>query len=292
MASPAAAGAEAGAGASANNILRRFMERSRPRPSFFIERGADNKLYEVKNPSDATWKFPDGTLFLDYIASHRAEKPIGRGGFGFAFLLTFGENHYVLKRIYKPGAKGRREIVNLAELDGSPFVLYLLAGAVFSDYAYILSPYVPGVRLDDWLDTHPGKEDRIRVYNQLLEGLEYIHSKGIVHRDVKPQNIWVPDDISKPAFYLDFGTSVRIGEKNTFSGTEHYMPYGKLGRLGIQTPELNYFSLGIIFEEDPVPDGVFEVNLRRFNIKANTLKGKRFSRKGRKSRRNKNHYSN
>lgn len=50
-------------------------------------------------------------------------------------------------------------------------------------------------------------EDRISVMNQLVEGVKYIHSRGIVHLDLKPQNILIKDGQIK---IIDFGIALPI----------------------------------------------------------------------------------
>lgn len=55
----------------------------------------------------------------------------------------------------------------------------------------VVMEYVDGVRLDVWLAERRGKEDRLRLVEELLDAVDYIHSKGVVHRDLKPDNILV-----------------------------------------------------------------------------------------------------
>lgn len=232
--------------------------------------------------------FDTGSTFVNFIESihfkHERPMMIARGAYGNIYYIEKDGKQYILKHIKTyPRYKYRslQESVNneiniLLAVDGSPFVVKLLAAIVLSTEAYLLFPYVPGSMLTDWLDAHPEKTDRMRVYNQLLEGIEYIHSKGIIHRDVKPDNIWVPDDPTLPAFYLDFGISVPNGSNMEYFGTNYYMPYGTVGSKGKQTVDLNYYALNKIFIDNPLPNSIKMV-------KAGP--GTRYARRRRNSRR-------
>ncbi len=92
---------------------------------------------------------------------------------------------------------------------------------------------------------------REEVLYQLATGLEYIHKMGMVHRDIKPQNvlIWVNPKKEEEVLmkWADFGLSKKVNEKGSFSisgvglqGTENWL-----------APEL----LKILIQEDELTDG-------------------------------------
>lgn len=63
--------------------------------------------------------------------------------------------------------------------------------AIYPDMKYIVMEYLDGITLKEYLDKKgalPWKEACIYI-GQVLRALEHAHSKGVIHRDIKPQNI-------------------------------------------------------------------------------------------------------
>ena len=55
----------------------------------------------------------------------------------------------------------------------------------------IVQEYVDGETLSDWLSHHPSQKERSRICSELLSVMEYLHRKGVVHNDLKPDNILI-----------------------------------------------------------------------------------------------------
>ncbi|MBS3808724.1 MAG: serine/threonine protein kinase, partial [Desulfobacterales bacterium] len=89
--------------------------------------------------------------------------------------------------------------------------------------AFIIMEYLEGKPLRRILDTLGSLEyGKIANYlTQILKGLSYAHSQGIIHQDIKPANIFVlPDDMIK---ILDFGLACAPGTENfNLAGTIFY----------------------------------------------------------------------
>ena len=113
--------------------------------------------------------------------------------------------------------------------------------------------------LNDFIKTFPSLEEIRQVVSGLLEGLNYLHEHGVIHRDIKPQNILLHKEsgvwITKVA---DFGLAKKIEKEGHVSskllGTVEYMApeqfdtkkYGIDGQL---STNLDLWALGIILFE-------------------------------------------
>ena len=70
----------------------------------------------------------------------------------------------------------------------------------------IVQEWIDGTTLGEWLRTKPSKAARKRVFSQLMDALEYIHSLQLVHHDLKPDNILITRNGANVKL-IDFGLS-------------------------------------------------------------------------------------
>jgi len=184
--------------------------------------------------------------FHDFIESgeYRTTTKAGKGSYGFVYRFEKGGQEYILKA-YEQGINKddiNNEIDALIALNGSPYVVKLLAAEVYPTKAFLLFPYVEGQTLDKWLATAPSLEEENRVFRELRRGYMDIHSQGYIHRDIKPENIWVPSDTSLPPFYLDFGLAAPITETKSGEDRGAIKAYkentGQTGEI-LQTQAIN-----------------------------------------------------
>ena len=118
---------------------------------------------------------------------------------------------------------------------------------------YIAMEYVPGGSLKDLiLRRGPlGPSEAARLASQVAEALHAAHRRGIVHRDIKPQNVLL--DEAGDAKVADFGIALAASRSSTSGtnllfGTPSYMsPEQAMGeRVG---PESDLYSLGVVLYE-------------------------------------------
>lgn len=121
--------------------------------------------------------------------------------------------------------------------------------------------YVPGVELFDAIIARAQytETDARPIFQQLAAALAFLHSKSIIHRDVKPENCIITEDATGAPLLklLDFGlaTSSDYGSTaKTFVGTPCYLaPEIELARggseesgYGTQVSDLTYSFIGVI----------------------------------------------
>jgi serine/threonine-protein kinase len=117
----------------------------------------------------------------------------------------------------------------------------------------MVNEYINGQTLRDKLNFsavhHLSALEACEVMSQLTSGVQYIHEHGLVHRDLKPDNLFYLADGSVKI--SDFGISAPIGEKNSgdaVTGTVYYTaPEVLMG--GPAEIAGDIYSMGIIFYE-------------------------------------------
>ena len=152
-------------------------------------------------------------------------------------------------------AETRRELElqAMARLN-HPNLVTLFDGAVRGDGPpYLVLEYVPGPNLAARLRGGPLPEPAVRVLGaQLAAGLAYVHSQGLVHRDVKPANILL-NEVDGRARLSDFGVVRMVGRPQVTSaeltiGTAYYLAPEQAAGSAVG-PEADVYALGLVLLE-------------------------------------------
>jgi hypothetical protein len=179
---------------------------------------------------------PSGPLVLD---RYRLERRLGAGAFGTVWLarderLERDVAVKILPRERVIGGRFEREARAAARL-AHPAIVTLYEAAVDDEGAYLVSELVRGPTLDTLLEAGQlSDRDVVSIALALCDALQHAHAQGVVHRDVKPSNILVPEappSATQVAKLTDFGVARVVGG-DTLTKTGDV-----LGTLAYMAPE-------------------------------------------------------
>jgi len=112
--------------------------------------------------------------------------------------------------------------------------------------------YVDGKTLSQVISDNDiqNDDDKIFILRQVLEGLKYIHNKGLVHRDLKPDNIMVSNR-TRSVKIIDFGLAVSdsFEDKLKVAGTPKYMSPEQKVNSSVIDQQSEIYSFGLIMAE-------------------------------------------
>jgi serine/threonine-protein kinase len=156
--------------------------------------------------------------FIETLSSHLSdcyavERELGGGGMSRVFVAMEKklERRVVIKVLPEDVAAGissdrfRREIQLAAKLQHPHIVPVLSAGEV-DGKPYFTMPYIDGESLRQRID-RGGElplDDALRILRDVASALSYAHKNGVVHRDIKPDNVMLEDEY---ALVTDFGVA-------------------------------------------------------------------------------------
>lgn len=188
---------------------------------------------------------------------------LGKGGFGRTYLAQdtdkLNERCVVKQLTYQSSDAWMKqkaiqlfegEAQQLQQLGAHPQIPALLGYFEEGGCLYLVQQFIEGKNLKQFLDYQgplPGEQIR-QILLSLLPVLQYIHERGVVHRDIKPDNIMhLPG--SRKYILIDFGVAKPIPDRAIeHSGTVIGSPgYAALEQMheGIATPSGDLFGLGV-----------------------------------------------
>ena len=203
-----------------------------------------------------------GTRLDGYVI----RSPLGEGGMGRLYLANAPSGDFVAIKTLRTEfaeaedhARFEREAEILSRIQ-HPAVLPLLDEGLSEDgVRYLVLPAVEGETLQEALlrTNRPTLSDAFAIANALLGALEAIHDAGVIHKDLKPENVMLRDRAGAGFLYvIDFGLSHLNGQEvggpalfttgtSDLFGTPSYLApeqiYGD--RL---TPQVDLYAFGVI----------------------------------------------
>ena len=206
------------------------------------------------------------------------DRVLGQGGFGITYAATDHKtgNKVAVKEFFPDtmatrqgttvvsftGERGESfaygkdrfldEAQTLAQFIGNENIVRIHTYFEENGTAYFVMDYVEGTSFDVYIREHGGKldwEETAKILIPVMDALGAVHSKGIVHRDVTPDNIYITKDGSVKL--LDFGAArYSLGDKSRSLDVvlKHgFAPKEQYTRRGKQGPFTDIYALGATF---------------------------------------------
>ncbi len=193
---------------------------------------------------------------------YRIIRKIGEGGMGTVYLAEdIHMQQEVAIKLLHPALTKDPDIVERFKTEAKaqyklthPYIVKLTRLVQFGEHYFIVMEYVEGMTLKEMLKkTGLLPEDRaLPIFHKILRGLEYAHSQGIIHRDIKPGNIMI-DKNGNPKI-TDFGIAKILGDKGmtqtgTKLGTVYYMSPEQIKNPKGVDQRTDIYSLGVTLYE-------------------------------------------
>ena len=196
---------------------------------------------------------------LNYVNQYEIIKPIKSGGYGEVLLgkNVLSNKLISIKRINIKGFSTNdlynfsRETLYLSNLKHKN-IIKMYCSYQYKDYLYNVMDYAEGGELTQLINSDIEiPENKIKdIFKQIIEGVKFIHSKNVIHRDLKPNNILFLDKEKTHVVIIDFGISGisnGLNKEIIQAGTFKFTPPEILSKNNFQSSnKIDIWSLGVI----------------------------------------------
>jgi hypothetical protein len=202
---------------------------------------------------------------------YRLVEAIGEGGMGSVWMAqqVQPETWLVALKLIRPGMDSRAILARfeterqaLALMDHPNIAKVLGGGATDDDRPFFVMELVKGKPITAYCDEHRlTPRQRLELFVPVCQAIQHAHQKGVIHRDLKPNNVLVARYDGRPVpKVIDFGVAKAAGQPlteqppvtgfGTVVGTPEYMSpeQAELNQLDVDTRS-DLYALGILLYE-------------------------------------------
>lgn len=195
-----------------------------------------------------------------HIPGYQIERELGQGGMAIVYLALQESLHrHVALKIIKPVLTTDEEFAQrflregriIAQLS-DPHIVTVYDIASYEGIYYLSMEYLPGDTLQQRIREGLPLKQAMMVARSIAEALHYAHHRGIIHRDIKPQNILFRENGSP--VLTDFGIAKTLGSTTRMTrtglsiGTPRYMSPEQIRGQEVDA-RADLYSFGVLFYE-------------------------------------------
>lgn len=203
------------------------------------------------------------SLIGKQIDEYKLETMLGEGGMASVYrALDVRLNRYVAVKVIRASFRAdsdytmrfEREAQAIAQLE-HPSIITIHRFGELDNILYMVMQYVDGADLAAVIESYHGDgvfiefDEIIKLAHEIGAALDYAHSKGVIHRDIKPHNILINQD--GRAIVSDFGLALmtEVGTRGEIFGSPHYIaPEQAISSAGV-VPQSDLYALAVILYE-------------------------------------------
>ena len=139
---------------------------------------------------------------------YELESEIGRGGMGVVYAAYDRQlDRRVALKVLDTALEGEAQLI--ARLEHPAIVPIYETGTLADGRAFYSMKLVTGARLDQHIAAGPTLAERLRIIRRIGEALAFAHTRGVIHRDLKPQNVMIGE--FGEVYVMDWGVEQVAG---------------------------------------------------------------------------------
>jgi len=203
------------------------------------------------------------SLLGQQLDEYRLEALLGQGGMARVYRgLDVRLKRYVAVKVIDTPFRANPDYVSRFEREAQaiaqlehPHIVRLYRYGEANGLLYMAMQYIKGASLAYVLASYRADkefiapEDARRIIREVCLALDYAHSQGVIHRDVKPSNIIL--DQQGRAILTDFGLALltEVGTRGEIMGSPHYIAPEQAISSAAVVPQSDQYSVGVILYE-------------------------------------------